>query len=109
MSCILNIGLGPSKARPLGQDLGSVLDAVLRLVNTAYIEFRTVENGEPTVIVVAPQGLSTSTIYRLAERLDQDCIAAARPMGNMLVGPLAAEWGDFKPERFLMPSRRVVF
>jgi hypothetical protein len=109
MSCILNIGLGPSKVRPQGQDLGTVLDAVLRLTNSAYIEFRTIENGEPTVIVVAPNGMSTSTIYRLAERLDQDCIAAVRPMGNMLVGPLAAEWGEFKPEHFLMPSRRVVF
>lgn len=109
MTCILNIGLGPSKARPEGQSLGTVLDALMRLTHTAYIEFRTVENGEPTVIALLPDGASTSTIYRLAERLDQDCIAVVQPFGNMLVGPLAHEWGDFKPESFLMPSRRVVF
>ena len=42
-------------------------------------------------------------VYRSAQQLDQDCIAVYDPAINtgVLVGPRAAQWGEFNPKYFL--------
>lgn len=49
--------------------------------------------------------LRDEEVYRIAERLGQDCIAVRDRRGGRLIGPRAAAWGPFDPSRFLAPSR----
>lgn len=113
MNTILNIGLGPSQVRPEGTTLGEAMDAIMRTVRTAYVEFVTVSNGEPTLVVVLPHnsGLSVSTLYRLSEKLGQDCIAMLSPVfpNGTLVGPASDKWGQFDVKQFVFPVRQIHF
>lgn len=43
------------------------------------------------------------SVYRAAQQLEQDCIAVYDPAikQGILVGPKAADWGEFQPKYFL--------
>lgn len=60
---------------------------------------------EPTIVaVVEPRDTGTAITARiesLSRVLRQDCIAARNAAGDgVLIGPKAAEWGEFNPEYF---------
>jgi hypothetical protein len=110
MKTILNIGLGPSKAAPEGIALGRAVDLIMRRFGSAYMEFRAVTNGEPTVVVVVDGYVHPDNIHGMALALEQDCIAHIRMMagqfhGGELSGPHAADWGAFDPAHFILPTR----
>lgn len=112
MKTILNVGLGPSKAAPNGISLGRAVDAIMRSFGSAYLEFRTVTDGEPTVVVVVDAPLLADQISRLSGALDQDCIASVRVVGGLLSdgalhGPHAADWRPFDPAQFILPTRNI--
>ena len=68
--------------------------------------------NEPTLVVrlrvpieFIVEGRLAATVYGLAVSLEQDCIAVyyadgARADTGDLIGPRAAEWGEFNPEFF---------
>ena len=114
MKTMRNIGLGPSEAAPQGINLGRAVDTIMRTFGAAYLEFRTVTDGEPTVVVVLDDIRATSEVlfHKLAESLDQDCIAAFYVLApgaghGDLHGPKAAKWLPFDPTKFIFPTRNI--
>lgn len=104
MSFILNIGLKTND----GKDLNAT--DTLRIVNdygfkvTAQsIQFSTTER---TLVVFCTGNLNAARlrIDRLAQALQQDCIAAysCDQHYGELIGPKASDWGDFNPSFFLL-------
>jgi hypothetical protein len=109
---LLNVGLA-RKGQP---DL-SVVDVLLALEGHGVTVFRHVVHQSATeATVVAAVELPRApderhaaahgdlgAIYRSAQQLDQDCIAVYDESikQGILVGPKAAQWGDFNPTYFL--------
>jgi hypothetical protein len=105
MHVLLNIGL-TSGARRLGT--GTVMREVIGAFGAASFTFHQ-SDTEPTC--VAAVGAKSDSelqgrVSRLAQLLDQDCIAVYLPEREhgVLVGPRAAAWGPFDPAFFLMPD-----
>lgn len=63
--------------------------------------------GEPTLVVSLSgrfaAGALRGAVYALAEENEQDCIAVFEPETGrgVLVGPKAADWGEFNPDFFV--------
>jgi len=58
--------------------------------------------GEDTFVaeVNFPLANNYRAVYAASVALGQDCIAVLWPFGGELIGPKAAEWGDFREEYF---------
>ena len=54
------------------------------------------------IVKMSDQGVKEVEFYRLSERLSQDCISAFYPTQGrgLLLGPRAADWGEFNIEKF---------
>lgn len=64
---------------------------------------RLVTGAAHLLIVQMPaQGVKEVELYRLSERLSQDCISVYYPAQGrgLLLGPRAADWGQFNIEKF---------
>ena len=109
---LLNIGLA-RKGKP---DL-HVVDVLLALEGHGVTVFRhAVHQSATEATVVAAVELPRApderhaaahgdlgAVYRAAQQLEQDCIAVYDPAikQGILVGPKAADWGEFQPRYFL--------
>ena len=107
---ILNIGLNrasggvvtPEQARQVLRAYG------FSILREALLESDT----EPTLVAEVATGFATTLtvlrlLHRVAEELDQDCIAVYRELtGGALIGPRADAWGPFNPEYFLLLDGR---
>jgi len=111
MEVVLNIGLART-----GKSNLTTLE-VLKAAGAAKVGVCSAEvfssDTEPTLVCIArltghDSQENTRAIYKLAETLEQDCIAsyARLPIANFgaLIGPRAAAWGAFNPEFFIMPD-----
>lgn len=54
------------------------------------------------IVQMSDQGVQETEFFRLSERLGQDCISIYYPAQGwgLLLGPRAADWGDFSLEKF---------
>ena len=54
------------------------------------------------IVQMPAQGVQEAEFYRLSERLSQDCISVYYPAQGrgLLLGPRAADWGEFSIEKF---------
>ena len=106
MKVILNIGL----AREGKPDIGPcvALQAVRSYGFAPELSKIDVSDTERTLIVKTEAGHDLFyRAHRLAETLEQDCIAVATERGaGKLYGPRAAAWGAFNPAFFIMPDGR---
>jgi hypothetical protein len=71
-----------------------------------------ISDTEPTLVVKMQASVDLpsnrsgnavrNAVFKLAEALNQDCIAVYPPIADKgeLVGPRAAQWGEFNPELF---------
>lgn len=101
----LNIGLNSASAGTITAELARqiLIANEFLIVRDTVLESDT----EPTLVAevtslnVNPR-IILQLLYRVAEDLDQDCIAVYRELtgGGSLVGPRASEWGTFNPEFF---------
>lgn len=104
MSFILNIGLKTDTNEPLNAtNTLSDVEAAGFNVKAQSLEF---SNTELTLVLLCkgPLGAYRIKIEDLCKTLKQDCIAAYdmdRKCGD-LIGPKAAEWGEFNPAFFLL-------
>lgn len=107
---IINIGLNTANGAITSEEARETLRAYgFSIVRDAVLD----SDSEPTPVAkVINQGASPiillQLLHRVAEALDQDCIAVYREctLGGALVGPRAAEWGPFNPEYFLLLDGR---
>lgn len=108
---ILNIGLNRASGGTITADLArrTLLANEFSIVRDAVLESDT----EPTLVAEVTIRNTSPFIFlqllrRVAEELDQDCIAVYRELtgGGSLIGPRAAEWGPFNPEFFLLLDGR---
>ena len=107
---ILNIGLNTADGAIAVEEARQALAAnEFLIVRDAVLESDT----EPTLVaeVISPNAnpfLALQLLRRVADELDQDCIAVYRELtgGGALIGPRAAEWGPFNPEFFLLLDGR---
>ncbi len=112
MDVILNIGLANNP-----RDVRGSLE-VLNFYGLVPAEHQLLDSDtEPTLVVTVHTGElpvdvpPSLAIYKTAQALNQECIAAyvpeqgavRAPVGR-LIGPRAAAWGAFNPEFFLMPG-----
>ena len=100
MQVILNVGLNTNTGSTI--TAGHALRQIALVADV--IEYTITESDtELTLVVAANVNDVRHTVYKLADNLDQDCIAVYYPRtGNgTLVGPKAASWGTFNPEYFL--------
>lgn len=119
MLVTLNIGLGVPGTHNTGSiGAGHAAKVAESLGHIVGLQLRTVRHGEgtePTLIVdIAPIAPRTGTtwleenIYSMAEQLKQDCIAVwfhecrntSEQGHGALIGPKAADWGQFNPVHF---------
>lgn len=110
MKLILNIGL----ARAGKPDIGPC--TALRVLREAgfLVEASKLEQSDTErtlVAVVERRNLTDRFGHRVAQALEQDCIAAYNPaikgrVAGSLLGPKAAAWGAFNPAFFIMPDGR---
>jgi hypothetical protein len=106
----LNIGLNSHKGAITTEQARQALAAnEFSIVRDAVLESDT----EPTLVAEvtslnANPFLVLQLLRRVADELDQDCIAVYRELtaGGALIGPRAAEWGPFNPEFFLLLDGR---
>jgi hypothetical protein len=113
MEVVLNIGLARTGKPNL--KTSEVLDTLAR-EGFRVRTFETFQSDtEPTLVITAIFGLWSTknavlgqAVHRAAVALDQDCIGAwlLPSASGALIGPRAAEWGDFNPEFFIMPDGR---
>ncbi len=95
----INIGLAnpfTGGFNTVDQTLKCALDVVADIVNVRV----STEGDEPTVIIQF--AYHYRSLDYLCTALDQDCIAEyCHDTGRgFLIGPKAAEWGEFNPEYF---------
>ena len=106
MEVILNIGLNTNAGTTIEalDAIQAVADAGFHVVSTETFQWL----SEPTLVVTADdrdQAGFDNSVFELARRLQQDCIAlfTAEGYGDLL-GPNAAAWGEFNPEFFILPT-----
>lgn len=107
---ILNIGLNSADGAITPEQARQALAAnEFLIVRDAVLESDT----EPTLVAEVTIRNTSPFIFlqllrRVAEELDQDCIAVYRELtgAGSLIGPRAAEWGPFNPEYFLLLDGR---
>ena len=102
----LNIGLDSPNGKNTLQDRVRRQATALRILaaNLDYSQVRD-SNTEPTLVVKTYVSVSEAVLYDIAVVCEQDCVAAYNPDtgAGQLVGPKAAEWGDFNPDYFIRP------
>lgn len=104
MSFILNIGLKTNTEETLNATHAlNVVEAAGFKVKAQSLEF---SSTELTLVVmcIGTVGENRTRIDNLCKVLKQDCVAAYdmyRRVGE-LIGPKAAEWGEFNPAFFLL-------
>lgn len=113
MTAPVFINLGLAGAWPVGapedrnyqRKVGAIVlrtlgHAKARIVDVAQ------SDSEPTMVIACDEDVSVSRIYRLAELLDQDCIAYYNALHDfgILIGPRHKEWGGFDKAKFILPS-----
>jgi hypothetical protein len=103
MRVILNIGLARDGNKNIG--VGTVLRELDQRGFNLQGCYR-ICHSDTEITVVAEVELETvnNPVRYLAQILGQDCIAAYIPKVNKgkLIGPKAAEWGEFNPEKFIL-------
>jgi hypothetical protein len=108
---ILNIGLNRASGGAITAEQARQTLAAneFLIVRDAVLESDT----EPTLVAEVISKNSSPFIFlqllrRVAEELDQDCIAVYRELtgAGSLIGPRSAEWGPFKAEFFLLLDGR---
>lgn len=119
MQVILNIGLDNVPVNGETYTNGRRNPAVMEQFFTAVQTLRShgfkiiyatmhQSDSEPTLVTkVDDNNMSGyNRITKLAEALNQDCIATYNPVGKFgeLYGPRAAAWGEFNPAFFIMPD-----
>lgn len=106
MEVILNIGLAREGNSNIGQ--GTVMREVISLFGAAAFEFKHSDTELTCIASVdgVNPGLLRQRVEFLSRLLQQDCIAAWEPKARkgQLIGPRAADWGDFNPTFFIMPG-----
>lgn len=108
MKLILNIGLDVKATSQIAAHVA----AQIVVANDFRIERQvTIQSDtEPTLVVEVQvfdfPALAWQKLKQVAIDLDQDCIAAYNPQTGKgaLIGPRAADWGDFNPAFFIMPG-----
>jgi hypothetical protein len=101
----VNIGLNVGDAGPAVSTVAA-LRALQRVGHVTVLRFAVREsNTEPTLIAELNQSLTAINAFRVAQALQQDCIAQ-RIVSDIadvggLYGPKAREWGPFNPQLFL--------
>lgn len=101
---ILNIGMNTNDGR--GITLAQI-NAALSLANARVVKGAVRRSdSEPTYVVELSDALTEGSVFALAEILEQDAIAVWDMVSEtgQLIGPGAASWGAFDPERFLLVS-----
>jgi len=101
---ILNIGMDTNDGR--GITIAQI-NAALRLANARAVAAAVRRSdSEPTYVVELSDALTEGSVFALAEILEQDAIAVWDMVSETgkLIGPKAASWGAFDPERFLLVS-----
>lgn len=101
---ILNIGMNTNDGR--GITLAQI-NAALSLANARVVKGAVRRSdSEPTYVVELSDALTEGSVFALAEILEQDAIAVWDMVSETgkLIGPKAASWGAFDPERFLLVS-----
>lgn len=93
----LNIGDGTRKVAP------AVAMAALALAGAAVLRHTIAQSAtEVTLIAELAEPLPRETLHAISVVLEQDCIAQRHADGaGELIGPRAAEWGEFNPAYFL--------
>jgi hypothetical protein len=102
---VWNIGLNVKGGEPLSTE------QVLSTLRNAGLDPEQYEvkqsDTEPTLVAVLPE-TDDETVEQVARELSQEAIAVQNADGSgKLLGPRAAEWGDFNPEFFLLPSKNA--
>lgn len=102
MAALLNIGADIGKFKGV-VSMQNVLD-VLGYSKIVYQSIaKAVGPDEATFVVSLAKAPSDEKIMLASVLLGQDCIAIRYPDGSgKLIGPAAAEWGDFNPEFFVL-------
>jgi hypothetical protein len=101
---ILNIGMNTNDGRGITR---AQISAALRLAKARVMRAAVWHSdSEPTYVVELSGALAEGSVFALAEILDKDAIAAWDVVSEVgqLIGPKAASWGEFDPERFLLTS-----
>ena len=93
----LNIGDGTRKVSP------AVAMAALALAGAAVLRHTIAQSAtEVTLVAELAEPLPRETLHAVSVVLEQDCIAQRHVDGvGELIGPRAAEWGEFNPAYFL--------
>jgi len=101
----LNVGL---KRSDNGQLLSYVfVEQVLLHLGLGVVDFKLFQSDSEPTAVVTIRDIDFPLVETAAEFLRQDAIAVYSPHRlGVLIGPKAAEWGDFNPEFFIMPDGR---
>src|ERR1700722_3925562 len=104
MKAMVNVGLIRASGGYLSvEDILTTFKA--NRIEVERYEVRLVEHGreeEDTFVaeVNFPLANNYRAVYAASVALDQDCIAVLWPFGGGLIGPKAAEWGEFREEYF---------
>lgn len=113
LSFTLNIGLEPSKkTRRKAHITKPEILAALRAAGFHVRYYRVEPENKPlyeatAIVVVEPVSVIPAefynAIYRVSAALAQDCIAARNNVTahGQLIGPDAADWGEFDPAYFI--------
>lgn len=110
LSFTLNIGLKPS-TKTTRQDYITRAE-ILAALRAAGFHVRSYRHDHSTteetaIVVVEPKSIGPSefynAIYRVSAALAQDCIAVRNDETGhgQLIGPDAADWGEFNPAYFI--------
>lgn len=107
MTALLNIGLLVDRPPVKYEIAATAVFKAMRKVRIGHVNGIVHQPGsEPTMVCEVEA--TDAQVYQLAVMLDQDCIAVwdRTHREGRLVGPRAAEWGEFDPSLFLLPSGR---
>lgn len=106
VTLLVNVGLNTSSGGTVPADFARKVLAHYGFEVTRYAVLTS--DTEPTLVASVNKAyVWTNTVYlltRVAEDLDQDCIAAYSEAAGKgkLIGPRAAKWGEFNPEYFFL-------
>lgn len=108
MEVVLNIGLART-----GKSNLNTRDVIATLQANGFWPVMTEvfqSDSEPTLVAVVDAHRAarlfpmSASLFNVSAVLEQDCIGAYALGKGKLIGPRAAEWGQFNPEFFIMPD-----
>ena len=103
---VINVGLnvGPTPTWSIA-DVVIAISLSVHIDNTIISVTQYCSDTENTAVVVLRDALTEKEANELCYVLHQECIAQLAPIyGGQLLGPKAAEWGEFNPEYFILPD-----